>query len=55
MTEGFAVPRNDLSTTLVETWASQGLEGFLLIGAEGINLPIHEVVDPQCGVAYRFR
>ena len=55
MTEGFAVPRSDLSRALVETWASQGLEGFLLIGAEGADLPIRDLLDPQCGVTFRFR
>ena len=55
MTDGFAAPQSELSSTLVDTWASQGLEGFLLIGAEGIDMPVREVVDPRCGVNYRFR
>lgn len=55
MPEGFTAPREALAETLVETWAAQGRDGFLLTNPADIDIPVREAADPTCGVTYRFR
>ncbi|MGD2107946.1 MAG: DUF4922 domain-containing protein [Phycisphaerae bacterium] len=55
MHEGGAITRGTLATTLIETWAHQGRDGFLLTDPSTVEIATREVVDPTNGVAYRFR
>ena len=55
MSERFAAPRKTLTETLIETWAAQAREGFLLADPENVDLLVSAAADPRCGVTYRFR
>jgi len=55
MYEGGAGRQTSLATRLVETWATQGQDGFLLSDPANAEIATREAVDPANGVAYRFR
>ncbi len=44
-----------LVDTLIETWAVQGRDGFLLTHPADVDIPTREAVDPASGVPFRFR
>ncbi len=49
------VAAGGLAETLVNTWAQQGREGFLLSDPASAAIETRHAVDPQCGLRYRFR
>ena len=51
----FTPDGKSLAETLIETWATQGHDGFLLSDPADTEIPIHEAFDPRCGVSYRYR
>ena len=55
MHEGAAIPHRTLADTLMDTWAAQGRDGFLLTDPAGAEILVREMVDPRCDVTYRFR
>ncbi len=55
MGSGFAAPKTKLSKRLTDTWAKQGMDGFLLIDPDCPDMPVREDIDHRCGVNYRFR
>lgn len=54
MPEGSTVPSSSLADKLVETWAQQGRDGFLLTDPARAGVEVREASDPGCGVTYRF-
>ncbi len=55
MSEAFHAPHKSLVETLVETWAAQGRDGFLLADPASVDMLVSAAVDRRCGVTYRFR
>lgn len=55
MHDRFAMPRKSLMETLVETWAAQAQDGFLLADPASVDLLVSATHDHSCGVTYRFR
>jgi len=53
--ERFTAPQKSLAESLVETWAAQGRDGFLLTDPAQIEIPVREAIDHRCDVTYRFR
>jgi len=51
----FTPDGTSLAETLVETWAAQGHDGFLLSDPTDTEIPIHQAFDRRCGVSYRYR
>ncbi len=47
--------RHGLAEQLIETWAEQGREGFLLSDPQTAEIGTKEVLDDACGVKFRFR
>jgi len=45
----------NLADRLIETWAQQGREGFLLSDPESAEIETREHADARCGVTWRFR
>lgn len=43
-----------LADSLVELWAQQGRDGFLLSDPATAQIEVREVFDPECGVSYRY-
>lgn len=50
-----ATPPRTLADTLVETWAAQARDGFLLTDPGSADVSVREVLDPACDVTYRFQ
>lgn len=48
-------PSNDLGRVLIDTWAEQARDGFLLSDPANPDIATLEVADPQSGVSFRFR
>lgn len=46
---------NDLARTLIETWAAQNRDGFLLSDPDTVEIETREEFDARCGVNFRFR
>lgn len=44
-----------LTDTLIETWRSQGRDGFLLSDPDAPDIEVRNVQDPVSGVSFRFR
>ena len=55
MGEGNALHGGALASVLIETWAAQRRDGFLLSDPSGHEIPTREAIDPASGVPYRFR
>lgn len=55
MSNGAKASGNSLAETLVDTWAAQGRDGFLLSDPASADIPTREFVDPSTGVPFRFR
>ena len=55
MSDAFHTPHKSLVETLVETWAAQGRDGFLLADPASVDMLVSAAVDHRCGVTYRFR
>jgi hypothetical protein len=55
MLSQFGNDGTSLADRLVETWAAQGREGFLLSDPASTEIPMRETLDPSCGVTYRYR
>jgi hypothetical protein len=49
------VSRGRLADFLIETWALQGREGFLLSSPDSAECGTEHALDESCGVRYRFR
>jgi len=45
---------NGLADTLVQTWAQQGLDGFLLSDPKTAQIETSHSLDESCGVRFRF-
>lgn len=48
------VQEQSLATTLLETWAAQGRDGFLLTRPTDADIETRQVRDEQTGVTFRF-
>ena len=46
---------NGVAATLVQTWAQQGRDGFLLSDPQTAEIGTSEVFDPRCQMRFRFR
>jgi hypothetical protein len=44
-----------LADTLIETWAAQGRDGFLLSDPASAQIETHEASDPESEITFRFR
>ena len=55
MYEGDVIHGGTLVATLIETWATQGRDAFLLTDPSSVEIPTREAIDSTNGVPYRFR
>jgi hypothetical protein len=55
MSEHTTTTGSDLADALIETWAQQGEEGFLLSDPQSAEIETRTAEDSETGVAYRFR
>ena len=55
MPERFTPARESLMDTLVQTWAAQARDDFLLADPASVDLLVSAAFDQRCGVTYRFR
>ena len=46
--------RNGLAATLIDTWKTQGREGFLLTAPEDAHIETRRSHDDATGIEYRF-
>jgi hypothetical protein len=53
--ERFNPPSSSLMQRLMDTWAQQAHDGFLLADPAGVDLLVSAAADESCGVTYRFR
>lgn len=47
-------PNQNLAQTLIDTWARQGQEGFLLSDPQSAHIETRTALDESCGVHFRF-